>query len=53
VAYVHIPGTYGGGFSNFNRDFFSQADKEAVILDERFNHPVLRAAAASVTQRRR
>ncbi len=38
VAYVYIPDTAGGGFSNFNRYFFSQADKEAVILDERFNH---------------
>ena len=38
VAYVYIPDTYAGGFANFNRYFFSQVGKEAVILDERFNH---------------
>ena len=38
VAYVYIPDTYAGGFSNFNRYYFSQVGKEAVILDERFNH---------------
>jgi tricorn protease len=38
VAYVYIPDTFAGGFANFNRYFFSQVDKEAVILDERFNH---------------
>jgi tricorn protease len=38
VAYVYFPDTAGGGFANFNRYFFSQADKQAVILDERFNH---------------
>jgi tricorn protease len=38
VAYVYIPDTYAGGFANFNRYFFSQVGKEAVVLDERFNH---------------
>ena len=38
VAYVYIPDTYAGGFANFNRYFFSQIGKDAVILDERFNH---------------
>jgi len=38
VAYVYIPDTFAGGFANFNRYFFSQVGKEAVILDERFNH---------------
>lgn len=38
VAYVYIPDTAAGGFANFNRYFFSQVGKEAVILDERFNH---------------
>ena len=38
VAYVYLPDTYAEGFANFNRYFFSQLDKEAVILDERFNH---------------
>jgi tricorn protease len=38
VAYVHLPDTAGGGFTNFNRYFFAQVGKEAVVLDERFNH---------------
>ena len=33
-----MPDTFAGGFANFNRYFFSQVGKEAVILDERFNH---------------
>jgi tricorn protease len=37
VAYVYMPDTSGGGFTNFNRYFFSQVGKEAVIVDERFN----------------
>jgi len=38
VGYVFIPDTAAGGFTNFNRYFFSQVDKDAVVLDERFNH---------------
>jgi tricorn protease len=38
VAYVYIPDTFAAGFANFNRYFFSQVDKQAVILDARFNH---------------
>jgi tricorn protease len=38
VAYLHLPDTANGGFTNFNRYFFAQVGKEAVILDERFNH---------------
>ncbi len=38
VAYVHLPDTADGGFTNFNRYFFAQVGKEAAILDERFNH---------------
>jgi len=38
VAYVHLPDTAGGGFTNFNRYFFAQVGKEAAVLDERFNH---------------
>ncbi|HJV90768.1 MAG TPA: PDZ domain-containing protein [Holophagaceae bacterium] len=38
VAYVYIPDTASEGFTNFNRYFFSQVDRQAVILDERFNH---------------
>ncbi|MCL4808031.1 MAG: protease, partial [Thermoanaerobaculia bacterium] len=38
VGYVYIPDTFAGGFTNFNRYFFSQIGKEDVVLDERFNH---------------
>ncbi len=37
VAYVYLPNTAGGGFSNFNRYFFAQAQKKAVVIDERYN----------------
>jgi len=37
VGYVYLPNTGGGGYSNFNRYFFSQVGKEAVVVDERFN----------------
>jgi tricorn protease len=37
VAYVYLPDTYKGGYENFNRYYFSQLDKAAVVLDERFN----------------
>jgi tricorn protease len=37
VAYVYMPNTGGPGFSNFNRYFYAQLDKQAVVLDERFN----------------
>ena len=38
VAYVYLPDTALGGYANFNRYYFSQVGKEAVVLDERFNH---------------
>jgi tricorn protease len=38
LAYVYMPDTAFGGFSNFNRYFFAQVDREGVILDERYNH---------------
>ncbi len=38
VAYVHMPDTSLGGLTSFNRYFFAQVGKEAVIVDERFNH---------------
>jgi tricorn protease len=38
LAYVYMPDTEYGGFTNFNRYFFSQIGKQGVILDERFNH---------------
>jgi tricorn protease len=37
VAYVYMPDTSADGYSSFNRYFFSQVGKEAVIIDERFN----------------
>ena len=37
VAYIYMPDTGTSGYSSFNRYYFSQLDKEAVILDERFN----------------
>jgi tricorn protease len=37
VAYVYVPNTGGGGYTSFNRYFFSQVGKEAAIIDERFN----------------
>jgi tricorn protease len=38
VGYVYIPDTQYEGFANFNRYYFAQAGKDAVVLDERFNH---------------
>jgi tricorn protease len=38
IAYVFVPDTAFGGFTNFNRYYFSQVGKDAVIIDERFNH---------------
>ena len=37
VAYVYLPDTAFGGQTNFTRYFFAQVDKQAVIVDERFN----------------
>ncbi len=37
VAYLYIPDTSVEGFTRFNRYFFSQTDKKAAIIDERFN----------------
>ena len=38
LGYVYLPDTAFGGFTNFNRYFFNQVDKQGVIIDERFNH---------------
>jgi tricorn protease len=38
VAYVHVPDTANGGYINFNRFYFAQTDKQAAVIDERFNH---------------
>jgi tricorn protease len=37
VAYVYVPNTAGLGFEYFKRYFFPQANKKAIIIDERFN----------------
>lgn len=37
LGYVYLPDTANGGYTNFNRYFFSQVGKEGVIIDERFN----------------
>jgi tricorn protease len=37
VAYVYVPDTGGSGHTYFKRYFFPQAQKDAVIVDERFN----------------
>ena len=37
VAYIYMPNTAGAGYINFNRHFYSQLDKSAVVLDERYN----------------
>ncbi len=37
LAYVYLPNTGGGGYSYFNRYFFSQMDRNGAVVDERFN----------------
>jgi len=37
LAYVYLPDTAGGGYTFFNRYYFSQLDKQGVVIDERFN----------------
>jgi tricorn protease len=37
LAYVYLPNTAGGGFTNFNRYYFAQVDKQGAVMDERFN----------------
>ena len=38
LAYVYIPDTGGGGYTNFNRYYFAQQEKKGAVIDERFNH---------------
>ena len=35
VGYIYLPDTAAGGFTYFNRMFFAQVDKQAMIIDER------------------
>ena len=37
VAYVHLPDTDRWGIEYFQRYFYSQLDRQALIIDERFN----------------
>jgi tricorn protease len=37
VAYVYVPNTAQAGHDYFKRYFFPQGDKDAIIVDERFN----------------
>jgi tricorn protease len=37
LAYVYLPNTAEAGFTNFNRYYFAQTDKQGAIIDERFN----------------
>ncbi len=37
VAYVHVPDTGGSGHASFKRYFYPQSEREAIIVDERYN----------------
>jgi tricorn protease len=37
LAYIYMPNTAGPGYTSFNRYFFSQTNKDGMVLDERFN----------------
>jgi tricorn protease len=37
VAYVYVPNTTTAGFTYFKRYFYPQANRDAIIIDERFN----------------
>ena len=37
LAYVWLPNTGEGGYSNFNRYYFAQKNKKGAVIDERFN----------------
>jgi len=38
LAYVHVPDTAEGGYTNFNRFYYAQVGKQAAVIDERYNH---------------
>jgi len=38
LAYVHVPDTAVGGYTNFNRFYYAQTGKLGAIIDERYNH---------------
>lgn len=37
IGYVYVPDTGPGGFAMFNRMFYAQTDKDALIIDDRCN----------------
>jgi len=37
VGYIYLPNTAGAGYTFFNRMFFNQIDKQALLIDERGN----------------
>ena len=37
LAYVWLPNTGQGGYTNFNRYYFAQQEKQGAVVDERFN----------------
>jgi tricorn protease len=37
LAYVWLPDTGQGGYTNFNRYYFPQLDKHGLVVDERYN----------------
>ncbi len=37
VGYIHVPDTQIAGMIEFTKGYYSQSDKDAVIIDERFN----------------
>ncbi|MEM7264010.1 MAG: PDZ domain-containing protein, partial [Planctomycetota bacterium] len=37
LAYVYMPNTGSQGMAAFDRDYYSQLDKQGLVLDERFN----------------
>ena len=37
VGYIYVPNTQEGGFNAFNRMFYAQIDKDALIIDDRSN----------------
>jgi tricorn protease len=37
VAYIHVPNTAMAGIQEFTKQYYPQVDKDAIIVDERFN----------------
>ncbi len=37
LAYVYLPNTGQGGYTNFNRMYFAQQDRQGAVIDERNN----------------